>query len=118
MLSTPNTFWGFDFPADQSKTQEQLSLDLGAYYDIDILALFDGGGIGVLDIQTADSPNGPWTTVRTYPTISTNDWRYFTDLFPDNQPDNFMVTLASMCEVSGGSVRRIHPSGCGIWRSH
>jgi len=77
---TPSTFWGFDFPADMSVTQERLSLDLGAFYDIDILALFDGGGIGKLTIQRADSPNGPWTDLTTYQTISTNDWRYFTDL--------------------------------------
>lgn len=93
--STPNTFWGFDFPADQSITQERLSLDLGAYYDIDILALYDGGGIGVLDVQTANSPNGPWTTIRTYPTISTNDWRYFTDLFPNSQPVRYLRFIAS-----------------------
>lgn len=92
---TPSTFWGFDFPADQSNTQERLSLDLGAYYDIDILALYDGGGIGVLDIQTANSPNGPWTTIRTYPTISTNDWRYFTNLFTANQPIRYLRFIAS-----------------------
>jgi len=91
----PGTFWGFDFPADQSQTQERLSLDLGAFYEIDILALYDGGGIGVLDLQTASSPNGPWTTIRTYPTISTNDWRYFTDLFINNQPVRFLRFIAS-----------------------
>lgn len=91
----PGTFWGFDFPADQSRTQERLSLDLGAYYTIDILALYDGGGIGVLEIQTATSPNGPWTTIRDYPTISTNDWQYFTDLFPNNQPIRYLRFIAS-----------------------
>ena len=91
----PGTFWGFDFPADQSRTQERLSLDLGAYYDLDILALFDGGGIGILALQTASSPNGPWTTVRTYPTISTNDWRYFTDIFNNGQPVRYLRLIAS-----------------------
>jgi len=91
----PNTFWGFDFPADQSMTQERLSLDLGAYYDMEVLALYDGGGIGVLEIQTANSPNGPWTTIRTYPTISTNDWQYFTNLFPTNQPIRYLRFIAS-----------------------
>jgi len=93
--SFPNTFWGFDFPVDQSMTQERLSLDLGAYYIIDILALFDGGGIGVLTIETADSPNGPWTVLETYPTVSTNDWRYFTDLFLPSQPVRYLRFTAS-----------------------
>ena len=93
--SLPKTFWGFDFPANQSISQERLSIDLGAYHNIDILALFDGGGIGTLDIQTADSPNGPWTTLLSYPTISTNDWQYFTDLFPQNQPARYLRFIAS-----------------------
>lgn len=92
---TPSTFWGFDFPADQSVTQERLSLDLGAFYDIDILAFFDGAGIGELTIQRADSPNGPWTDITTYLTISTDEWRYFTDFFPANQPVRFLRFIAS-----------------------
>ena len=91
----PNSFWGFDFPADMSMTQERLSLDLDAYYHIDIVALFDGGGIGELEVQRAESPNGPWTTILDYPTISTNDWTYFTDLFPSNQPVRYLRFIAS-----------------------
>ncbi len=92
---TPSTFWGFDFTPNMETAQERLSIDLGAFYDLNILAIYDGGGIGELTIQTAVSPNGPWTTVRVYPTVSTNDWRYFTDLFPNNQAVRFLRFIAS-----------------------
>lgn len=91
----PSTFWGFDFTPNMETAQERLGIDLGAFYELDILAIYDGGGIGELMMQTANSPNGPWTTIRTYPTISTNDWRYFTDLFTDNQPVRFLRFMAS-----------------------
>ncbi len=91
----PFTSWGFDFTPNMATAQERVSLDLGAFYDIDILALFDGGGIGELTIQRADSPNGPWVDITNYPTISTNNWEYFTDLFPANQPVRFLRFIAS-----------------------
>jgi len=92
---TPSTFWGFDFTPNMETAQERLSIDLGAFYELDILALYDGGGIGELTIQTATSPNGPWATIQIYPTVSTNDWVYFTNLFPNNQSVRFLRFIAS-----------------------
>ena len=91
----PQTFWGFDFPPDQSVTQERLSLDLQAYYFIDALSIFDGGGIGQLMVQTAPSPNGPWTTFIDYQTVSTFDWVTFPNVLPSNQPFRYLKIIAS-----------------------
>ncbi len=90
----PSTFWGFDFTPGQM-TMERLGLDLQNYYFIDAISLYDGGGVGELLIQTAESPNGPWTTILDYLTISTNDWRTFTNLTPSNQPIRYLRLIAS-----------------------
>lgn len=91
----PSTFWGADFPSNQAIEQERLGIDLQAYYFIDAIAPFDGGGIGVLEIEKADSPNGPWTPLVEYQTLKTFEWAYITNFLPSNEPVRYLRFTAS-----------------------
>ena len=88
----PSTLWGVNFNDDG---MEQVSFDLQAYYYIDAISIYDAPAIGVLTIQIADSPNGPWTTVETYQTIGLNQWITFTNSIPADKPIRYLRLIAS-----------------------
>ncbi len=83
--------WGFNYDLTDSMN---LSLDLQDYYYIDALTLHDEGSRGFFTIQTADSPNGPWTTVENYLTIEYNKWVTLTNVIPAHKPIRYLRFIA------------------------
>lgn len=85
----PNTteLWGFNYSFDDSIN---VSIDLQAYYYLDALTLHDEGSRGLFTVQTAPSPNGPWTTAIDYITIDYNKWTTLTNIFPHHEPIRYL----------------------------
>ena len=88
----PSTLWGVNF---NDGGMEYASIDLQDYYYIDAITIYDASAIGELTIQTADSPNGPWTTVEKYQTIDLNKWITFTNSIPADKPIQYLRLIAS-----------------------
>ena len=91
-LPPPNqsTIWGINY-LDEIRS---VSLDLQAYYYIDLFSLHDEYSEGNFSIQIADSPNGPWTTVENYLTAFNNDWVHLTNIIPFTQPIRYLRFIA------------------------
>jgi len=84
--------WGVDY---QNPNKEQVSIDLQQDYYLEAISLFDAQGIGEVEIQYADSPNGPWTSVLTYRTVDYLNWKTFANIFPINTPIRYLRIWAS-----------------------
>ncbi len=87
----PNSIWGFN---DSDEIARSVSLDLQVYYYIDLFTLHDQYSEGDFTIQMADSPNGPWTTIREYYTTLNNEWTHLTNLTPPNTPIRYLKFIA------------------------
>ncbi len=87
----PESIWGFNNLVDQERS---VSLDLQAYYFIDLFTIHDQYSEGNFTIQIADSPNGPWTTISEYFTTLNNEWTHLTNLTPPNTPIRYLKFIA------------------------
>ncbi|MEM1119212.1 MAG: fibronectin type III domain-containing protein [Bacteroidota bacterium] len=92
-----NDLWGFNYDLSDSMN---ISVDLQAYYYLDAITLHDEGSRGFLTIQTADSPNGPWTTVTDYLTIDFNVWKTLTNVFPNHDPIRYLRFIAEKSDAA------------------
>ncbi|MFK7978573.1 MAG: 3-coathanger stack domain-containing protein [Saprospiraceae bacterium] len=88
----PASIWGFN---DSDTLIRSVSLDLQAYYYIDLFTLHDQYSEGDFTIQMAHSPNGPWTTIETYYTTLNNEWTHLTNLTPPNTPIRYLKFIAA-----------------------
>ncbi|MFK7807264.1 MAG: HYR domain-containing protein [Saprospiraceae bacterium] len=74
---------------------EFVSVDLQDYYALNAIALHDAAAIGLLTIDYALSPNGPWINLIDYQTNSFNAWVYLDNLLPPNTPLRYLRISAS-----------------------
>ncbi len=89
--------WGFNFNFDENM---YVSIDLQEYYYIDAITIHDEGSRGLLTIEIADSPNGPWTTVADYLTIDYNVWKTLTNVIPAHIPVRYMRFTAEKSDAA------------------
>ena len=84
------TEWGLDF----FNGPEMVSVDLQDYYYLNALAIFDMAAVGVIDIDYATSPNGPWLDLVDYTTTAFDEWITLDNLLPPNEPLRYLRITA------------------------
>lgn len=82
----PTSIWGNNYGTDI----QYMSIDLQQYYTINSFIVLDANGIGDVTFQTADSPNGPWTTFHTLRTTNYNTWTVIADALPNDGPIRYL----------------------------
>ncbi len=87
----PTSIWGVN---DSDTLERSVSVDLQAHYSIDLFTIHDEFSEGFFTIQTAESPNGPWTTAAVYQTVETNDWSQITNAIPSHTPIRYLKFIA------------------------
>ncbi|MFT6706851.1 MAG: cephalosporin-C deacetylase-like acetyl esterase [Flavobacteriales bacterium] len=90
--AAPLTSFGITF---SNNGPEFVSIDLQKYYDLNAIALYDFSAIGLLTIEYAISPNGPWLLLTNYMTNSFRTWVYLDNLLPSNTPVRYLRITAS-----------------------
>ena len=87
----PTSLWGVN---DSITLERSVSIDLQAHYYIDLFTIHDQFSEGFFTIQTAESPNGPWTTAAVYQTVETNAWSQITNAIPSHTPIRYLKFIA------------------------